>query len=101
MNTGPWYGTTGVGADLYTAAEDAVRAMIDYITGRSGLSPEDAYILSSLAVDLRIPEIVDAGQYVVSALLPLSILAADQRGGYGHESRLSAQGLTPGVVITQ
>jgi hypothetical protein len=34
---------------------------------------EDAYVLSSLTVDLKISEIVGAGQYVVSALLPLAI----------------------------
>jgi acetamidase/formamidase len=68
-----WYGTTGVGPDLYVGAQEAVRAMIDHLASECGLSPEDAYVLASLAVDLRISEIVDAGQYVVSALLPLSI----------------------------
>ena len=68
-----WYGTTGVGPDLYVGAQEAVRAMIDHLASEYGLSPEDAYVLASLAVDLRISEIVDAGQYVVSALLPLSI----------------------------
>jgi acetamidase/formamidase len=72
-NSGAWYGTTGVGPDLYAGAQSAVRAMIDYITARTGLSPEDAYVLASLCVDLRISEIVDAGQYVVSALLPLTV----------------------------
>ena len=67
------YGTTGVGPDLYTAAQDATRAMIDHLAGTYDLSREDAYVLSSLCVDLRISEIVDAGQYVVSALLPLGI----------------------------
>ena len=71
-----WYGTTGVGPDLYAAAQDAVRAMIDHVAGEYGLSREDAYVLSSLAVDLRISEVVDAGQYVVSALLPLAVFAA-------------------------
>ena len=70
-----WYGTTGVGPDLYACAQDAVRAMVDYISTNHGLTPEDAYVLSSLAVDLRIAEIVDAGQYIVSALLPLAIFA--------------------------
>ena len=70
---GGWYGTTGVGPDLYVGAQEAVRAMIDYLVGEHALSREDAYVLCSLAVDLRISEIVDAGQYVVSALLPLSI----------------------------
>jgi acetamidase/formamidase len=67
---GPLYGTTGVGGDLYKAAQDAVRAMVDHINATYGLSPEDAYLLSSLCVDLRISEIVDAGQYIVSAQLP-------------------------------
>jgi acetamidase/formamidase len=71
--TGAWYGTTGVGPDLYAGAQEAVRAMVAHISGEYGLSPEDAYVLCSLAVDLRISEIVDAGQYIVSALLPLSI----------------------------
>jgi acetamidase/formamidase len=70
---GGWYGTTGVGPDLYVGAQEAVRAMVAHIAGEYGLSPEDAYVLCSLAVDLRISEIVDAGQYIVSALLPLSI----------------------------
>jgi acetamidase/formamidase len=72
---GPAYGTTGVGGDLYAAAQDAVRAMIGHITATYGLSPEDAYLLASLCVDLRISEIVDAGQYVVSALLAESVFA--------------------------
>jgi acetamidase/formamidase len=70
---GGWYGTTGVGPDLYVGAQEAVRAMIDYLGREHGLTPEDAYVLSSLVVDLRISEIVDAGQYVVSALLPLAV----------------------------
>jgi acetamidase/formamidase len=73
VNSGPWYGSTGVGPDLYVAAQDAMRAMIDYVTDRSGLTREDAYLLASLCVDLKISEIVDVGQYVVSALLPLSV----------------------------
>jgi len=71
----PWYGTTGVGPDLFVGAQEAVRAMVDHLAAEHGLSPEDAYLLCSLCVDLRISEIVDAGQYVVSALLPLAIFA--------------------------
>jgi acetamidase/formamidase len=73
VDTAGFYGTTGIGPDLYVAAQEAVRAMIDHLTETYGLSREDAYVLSSLAVDLKISEIVDAGQYVVSALLPLAI----------------------------
>jgi acetamidase/formamidase len=73
VDSGGFYGTTGVGPDLYVATQEAVRAMIDHLSEGYDLSREDAYVLSSLCVDLKISEIVDAGQYVVSAVLPLAI----------------------------
>ena len=75
VDSAGFYGTTGVGPDLYRAAQDAVRAMVDHLAATRGLSREDAYVLSSLTVDLKIAEIVDAGQYIVSALLPLAIFS--------------------------
>jgi acetamidase/formamidase len=75
VDHGAFYGTTGIGGDLYRASQDALRAMIDHLSVHHGLIPEDAYVLSSLVVDLRISEIVDAGQYVVSALLPEAIFS--------------------------
>ena len=75
VDSAPFYATTGVNGDLYTAAQDSVRAMIDHITTTYSLSPEDAYVLCSLAVDLKISEIVDGGQYIVSALLPEGIFS--------------------------
>jgi acetamidase/formamidase len=73
VDTAGFYGTTGVGPDLYAAAQDAVRAMIAHLTESHGLVAEDAYVLASLCVDLKISELVDAGQYIVSALLPLAV----------------------------
>ena len=73
LNAGGWYGTTGVGPDLYRAAQDSIRAMITHLSDAYGLSAQDAYVLCSVCVDLKISEIVDAGQYVVSALLPLAV----------------------------
>ena len=70
---GPAYVTTGIGPDLYGAAQEAVRGMIDYLGHTHHLSREDAYILSSVAVDLRISEIVDRPNWVVSASIPLRI----------------------------
>jgi acetamidase/formamidase len=70
-----FYGTTGVGPDLYVAAQEAIRAMISHLSERYELSAEDAYVLSSLCVDLKISEVVDAGQYVVSAVLPLAVFS--------------------------
>ena len=52
-----------------------MRAMVEHVSRTYGLSPEDAYLLASLCVDLRISEIVDAGQYIVSALLPEMVFA--------------------------
>jgi acetamidase/formamidase len=73
VDTAPFYGTTGIGTDLYAAAQDATRAMITHLKATYGLSGEDAYVLCSIAVDLKISEIVDGGQYIVSALLPEAI----------------------------
>ena len=73
VDGGSFFATTGVGSDLYENAQNATRAMIDHLFSNHGLSREDAYLLCSLVVDLKISEIVDAGQYVVSAVLPESI----------------------------
>jgi acetamidase/formamidase len=75
VDSAPFYGTTGVGGDLYVAAQDAVRAMVDHLASNYELGREDAYLLCSLAVDLKISEIVDAGQYIVSAVLPEAIFS--------------------------
>jgi acetamidase/formamidase len=73
VNGGAFYGTTGVGPDLFENAQNATRAMLDHLTSTYGLSREDAYLLCSLIVDLKISEIVDAGVFVVSAVLPEAI----------------------------
>ena len=73
VDSGSWFATTGVGGDLYENAQNATRAMIDHLTKMHQLSREDAYLLCSLVVDLKISEIVDAGVYVVSAFLPEAI----------------------------
>jgi acetamidase/formamidase len=70
-----YYGTMGVAPDLMTAARDAVRAMIDHLCATTGLAPLDAYVLASVVVDLKISEVVDAPNWVVTAYLPLSVLA--------------------------
>ncbi|MGV0876711.1 acetamidase/formamidase family protein [Martelella sp. FLE1502] len=62
--------TTGIGPDLMQAARDAVSAMIDHLSKSRKLSPEDAYMLCSVAGDLKISEIVDAPNWVVSFYFP-------------------------------
>jgi acetamidase/formamidase len=68
-----YYATTGIAPDLMQAAKDAVRDMIDYLGREYALAPEMAYALCSVAVDLRISEVVDVPNWVVSAYLPRSI----------------------------
>ncbi len=72
-NTAPYYATTGCAPDLMEAARKAVRYMITYLAQTHGLSRADAYMLCSVAVDLKINEIVDAPNWIVGAYLPSSI----------------------------
>lgn len=62
--------TTGIGPDMMTGAKDAVSAMIELLGKEHGLSPEDAYLLCSVCGDLRISEIVDMPNWVVSFYFP-------------------------------
>lgn len=70
---GEHYATMGIGTDLMEGAKTAVRAMIEWIVAERGLSHEDAYILCSLAADLKVFEIVDAGVWNVGCTLPLTV----------------------------
>ncbi|WP_116132057.1 acetamidase/formamidase family protein [Tropicimonas sp. IMCC34043] len=62
--------TTGVGPDLMTGARDALSGMIDLICASQKLSPVEAYMLCSVCGDLRISEIVDMPNWVVSFYMP-------------------------------
>ena len=73
LRHGPRYATDGIGPDLMTAARDATRRMIEWLGREHGLEPVQAYLLCSVAVDLRISEIVDVPNYVVTAYCPLDI----------------------------
>ena len=68
-----YYATTGVAPDLLDATKDAIRAMIDHLGKEYGLGPQLAYALCSVAVNLRISEVVDMPNWVVSAVLPRHI----------------------------
>ena len=70
-----YYATTGIAPDLMKAARDAVRSMIAHLARHHGLRREEAYVLASVAVDLKISEVVDAPNWIVSAYLPRAIFA--------------------------
>ena len=59
--------------DITTAARNALLNMLDYISDAYGMSREQAYCLASVAVDLKISQVVDVPNMIVSAFLPLDI----------------------------
>jgi acetamidase/formamidase len=65
--------TTGIADDVMEASKSAVRAMVAHLVEVRGLAEVDAYMLASVTVDLRISELVNAPNWVVSAFLPQSI----------------------------
>jgi acetamidase/formamidase len=72
-NTAPYFATTAQGPDLWSNSQQAIRYMIDHLMTERGLSWEESYIICSVAVDLKISEVVDAPNWMVSAFLPESI----------------------------
>ncbi len=62
------------GEDVTLAARRALLEMIQLL-GERGFSPEQAYAICSVAVDLRISNIVDLPNVTVSAFLPENIFA--------------------------
>lgn len=70
---GGYYVATAHGPDLHKDAQQAIRYIIDHLVAERGLTAEEAYCLCGAAVDLKISEIVDAPNWIVSAYLPLAI----------------------------
>ncbi len=79
-NRGPYFATTAHGPDLFASAQQAIRYMIEHLVSERGLEREEAYIVASVAVDLKISEIVDAPNWIVSAFLPESIFRSPHDG---------------------
>ena len=71
--TDEYYAVTAFGETIDEAARKATLFMIDYLKAERGLSREDAYMLCSLAGDLKISEAVDMPHYLVSMHMPKGI----------------------------
>jgi acetamidase/formamidase len=69
-----FYAVTGFGTSIDEATRKATRFMIDYLHDVHGLTREDAYVLCSLAGDLKISETVDMPHYLVSMHIPKDVL---------------------------
>jgi acetamidase/formamidase len=73
VDAGGFYGTMGIHPDLMQGAKTAVRGMIQLLMEEHRLSREDAYVLCSVAGDLKILEIVDAGVWNVGFTIPRAV----------------------------
>lgn len=67
--------TMGFGQTLDEALELALNSMIDFLERFTNLSPEDAYVLCSLAVNFRITQVVNSPQKGVHGMLPKAIFS--------------------------
>ena len=66
-------GLTNLSSDINLAARNALAAMIDYIVSEYGYDRTQAYMIASIAVDMRIGQLVDVPNVGVTAVLPLDI----------------------------
>ena len=72
--TDTFYAVTGFAETIDEAARRATRAMIDYLVDVHGLERTDAYVLSSLAANLKIAEVVDVPHMLVTMRIPKNVL---------------------------
>jgi acetamidase/formamidase len=73
--TDDYYATTGFGTTIDEAALKATRYMIRHLVDKHDLSWGDAYMLCSLAGDLKIAEVVDLPHMLVTMHMPKHIFA--------------------------
>lgn len=66
-------GLPNLSKDLNLAAANALVAMIDYIVGTYGYDRTQAYMIASVAVDIRVAQLVDVPNVGATAILPLEI----------------------------
>ena len=59
--------------DINLAARNALDGIIDYIVAAYDYNKLQAYVIASVAVDLRIGQLVDTPNVGVTAILPLDI----------------------------
>jgi formamidase len=66
-------GLSNLSTDVHLAARNALAAMIDYLVSAYGYDRAQAYMIASVAVDMRIGQLVDVPNVGVTAILPLDI----------------------------
>jgi acetamidase/formamidase len=67
----------GIDLDLNVAMREAIREAVEFLQKRFGLTPADAYALTSIAVDFRVAEAVDSTQ-VIYGTIPKKLFKQSQ-----------------------
>jgi len=65
----------GIGPDLMASSKAAVSDMVDLVAAQYGLSRAEAYMLCSVCASLKISEIVDAPDWIVSFYFPKAVFS--------------------------
>ena len=66
-------GLENLSGDINLAARNALASMVDYIMAEYGYDKTQAYMITSVAVDIRIGQLVDVPNVGITAILPLDI----------------------------
>jgi acetamidase/formamidase len=75
---GQEYAAMGLDEDLREASRKAVRSAIEWMVATKGLTRSEAYMLCSVAGDLKTVQAVDMPHYGVVCSIPLNIFAGEQ-----------------------
>jgi len=97
--TATHYITMGIHEDLTEATKAALREMIDFLVTEKHLTRDDAYMLSSVAADLNITQLVD-GNKGVHAMIPRSIFTGQGKGGVITLERSVCFGTCPSYKVS-
>jgi len=68
--------TTGIGPDLLENARKALRRMVEHISVQQNLAPVDVYLICSACADMRISQVVDDPNWIVSCYFPRIVFAS-------------------------
>jgi formamidase len=66
---------TQLSNDITMAARNSLLQMLDWLQATKGLTREQAFVVTSVACDLRIGNVVDVPNYVVSTICPMEIFS--------------------------
>lgn len=92
----PMYGTTGISDDLMDASKKAVWHMIEYVSEEYHHSKNEAYSLCSACVDLKINELGNEPNWVVSAYVSEGLFPRGRRLSASELEAVDRRGRSPG-----